>query len=59
MMWMMFVILLETDRYMVSPNGLFTSEAECIAAREYFMTTAPQPPINYEAVCIATDKVGL
>ena len=59
MMWMMFVILLETDRYMVSPNGLFTSAEECESARAVFMDTAPQPQINYEAVCIATDKMGL
>ena len=58
-MWMMFVILLETDRYMVSPNGLFTSAEECESARAVFMVTAPQPQMNYEAVCIATDKVGL
>ena len=44
---------------MVSPNGLFTSEAECLTAREYFIATAPQPQINYDALCIATDKVGL
>ena len=59
MMWMLFVILLETDRYMVSPNGLFTTQQECLTAREYFMSTAPQPQVNYEAVCIGTDKVGL
>ena len=59
MMWMMFVILLETDRYMVSPNGLFTSAEECESARKVFMATAPQPQMNYEAVCIATDKVVL
>ena len=59
MMGMLFVILLETDHYMVSPNGLFTTEAECLTAREYFIATAPQPQINYEAMCIKTDKVGL
>ena len=59
MMWMLFVILLETDSYMVSPNGLFTTQQECLTAREYFMSTAPQPQVNYEAVCIGTDKVGL
>jgi hypothetical protein len=59
MIWMLFVILLEPDRYMVSPNGLFTSAEECESARTVFMTTAPQPQINYEAMCIATDKVGL
>lgn len=58
-MWMLFVILLETDRYIVSPNGLFTTQQECLAAREYFISTAPQPKINYEAVCIQTNKVGL
>jgi hypothetical protein len=59
MMWMLFVILLETDRYFVSHNGVFTTAEECEVAKEYFMSTAPQPQINYEAVCIATDKVGL
>lgn len=59
MMWMLFVILLETDRYFVSPNGVFTTADECEVAKEYFILTAPQPKINYEAVCIATDKVGL
>lgn len=58
-MWMLFVILLETDRYIVSPNGLFTTQEECAVAREYFIATAPQPQINYEAVCIHTNKVGL
>lgn len=58
-MWMLFVILLETDRYMVSPNGLFITQQECLTAREHFIATAPQPQINYEAICIETNKVGL
>lgn len=31
---------------------------ECFEAREYFMATAPQPKINYEAICIQTDVTG-
>jgi len=31
--------------------------AECFEAREYFISTAPKPKINYEAICIQTDKM--
>jgi hypothetical protein len=34
------------------------SMGDCFAAREYFLATAPQPKINYEAVCIQTDVKG-
>ena len=56
-MWMLFVIFLEADRYMVAPQGPFTSMDDCFEAREIVMQSAPQPKINYEAVCIQTDKV--
>ena len=57
-MWVLFVILLEADRYMVAPRGIFPSMDECFAAREAVMQSAPQPKINYEAICIQTDKLG-
>ena len=57
-MWMLFLIVLEADVYLVSPQGLFTSLEGCFEAREYVMQTAPQPKINYEAVCIQTDHFG-
>ena len=58
-MWMLFVIMLEADRYYVAPQGPFPSMEVCFEARDYFMGTAPKPKINYEAVCIQTDKVGM
>jgi len=58
MMWMLFLIVLQTDSYMVSPQGPFATMEDCFKAREYVMVTAPKPKINYEAVCIQTDKVG-
>jgi hypothetical protein len=58
-MWMMFLIILEADRYMVSPQGPFRTMDQCFEARDYVLQTAPQPKINYEAVCIQTDKVGM
>lgn len=54
-MWMLFVIVLEIDRYYVAPNGLHSTMDQCFEARELFMSTAPKPKINYEAVCIQTD----
>ena len=56
---MLFVIVLEADRYFVAPRGPFESMEVCFEAREVIMNTAPQPKINYEAVCIATDKVSI
>jgi hypothetical protein len=29
----------------------------CFEARDVVMQTAPQPKINYEAICIQTDKM--
>ena len=59
MMWMLFVIVLEADRYFVSPQGPFPTMEVCFEARERILSTAPKPKINYEAVCIATDKVSI
>jgi len=54
---MLFVIVLETDRYFVAPRGPFESMEVCFEERESILNTFPKPKINYEAVCIHTDKV--
>jgi hypothetical protein len=54
-MWVLFVILLEADKYLVAPQGIYPSMTDCFEAREFVMQTAPQPKINYEAVCVQTD----
>jgi hypothetical protein len=56
-MWMLFLIVLEADRYFVSPQGPFPTMEVCFEAREIVLQTAPQPKINYEAVCVQTDKM--
>ena len=58
MMWMLFVILLETNQYFVAPRGPFESMEVCFEERERILATFPEPKINYEAVCIRTDKVS-
>ena len=54
-MWMLFVIVLETDRYFVASRGPFPTMEVCFEARESTLSNFPQPKINYEAVCIQTD----
>lgn len=56
-MWVLFVILLEADRYYVSPNGIYPTMQDCSNALEVVMQSAPQPKINYDAICIKTDKL--
>jgi len=58
MTWILFVILVEADRYYVSPNGMYPTMEDCFEARDFFMATAPQPKINYEAICVQTDQLG-
>ena len=59
MMWILFIIMLDADRYYVQPNSFYSTMAKCFEARDVFMATAPQPKINYEAVCIQTDRVQM
>lgn len=54
-MWVLFVILLEADRYYVSPQGVYPTMDVCFEAREGIINTAPQPKINYEVICVQTD----
>lgn len=58
-MWMLFVIVLEANAYFVAPKGPFTSMERCFIERDRSLATLPKPKINYEAVCIQTDKVGI
>ncbi len=54
-MWVLFVILLEADKYYVSPNGVYPTEMQCLEQLTLFMMDAPKPKINYDAICIETD----
>lgn len=54
-MWMLFIIVMQAESYMVSPHGPFRTMDDCFGAREVFMESAPKPKMNYEAVCVQTD----
>ena len=55
--WVLFVILLDADRYYVSPTGFFTTMDKCFEERSRTLATFPKPKINYEAVCVRTNKI--
>jgi len=57
-MWLLFAILIQSDGYAVYPQGPFATMDQCFEAREHFMATAPQPKMNYGAICIQTDVTG-
>ena len=59
MIWILFIIMLDSDRYYVQPNSFYSTMDKCFEARGAFMATAPKPKINYEAVCIQTDRVQM
>ena len=57
--WVLFIIILDATQYYVQPNSMYSSMDKCFEARELFMKTAPQPKINYEAVCVQTDRIQM
>ena len=57
--WILFIIILDADQYYVQPNSFYSSMDKCFEARELFIANAPQPKINYDAVCIQTDRVQM
>ena len=57
--WVLFIIMLDATQYYVQPNSVYSTMDKCFEAREVFMAAAPQPKINYEAICIQTDKLEL
>ena len=59
MTWVLFGLFLEANRYMVAPQGVYAEMNDCFEARDYFLATAPQPKINYAAVCIPSDVVEM
>ena len=55
--WVLFVLLLEAEKYYVMPQGQYLTMEDCFGAHELFMRTAPKPKINYEAICVQTNQI--
>ena len=57
--WVLFVLLLEAERYYVMPQGHYMTMEECFEAREAVMQSAPQPKMNYDAICIQPNEITM
>ena len=57
--WVLFIIILDASQYYVQPNSFYSTMDKCFESRDAFMATAPQPKMNYEAVCIQTDRMKM
>ncbi len=57
--WVLFVLLLEAEQYYVVPQGHYMTMKECFEAREVVMQSAPQPKMNYDAICIQTNEIRM
>lgn len=54
--WVLVAILIMNQETRHMPVGFYPDMDGCFEARDFFLATAPQPKINYEAVCIFTDQ---
>jgi hypothetical protein len=57
--WVLFVLFLEAERYYVMPQGHYMTMNECFEARDFFIATAPQPKMNYDAICVQTNEITM
>jgi hypothetical protein len=57
-LWLLVVIFIVDGSAYMHHGGLYGSMDECFDEWEIVMQTAPQPKINYEAICIQTDQAG-
>ena len=55
--WILFVLLLEAEKYYVMSQGQYLTMKDCFEAREIVMQSAPQPKMNYEAICVQTNQI--
>ena len=58
MAWLLFLIVVDSNVYFVAPQGMFTSMEECFTARDRSLVTLPKPKINYELICVSTNKIA-
>lgn len=59
MVWALVLIYFTETELHFRGIGVYASMAECFEAREQFMAEGPQPKINYESVCVATNRLDL
>lgn len=54
--WALVAVLIIDQQIRTMPVTLTPTKESCEQARILFLSTAPVPQINYEAVCLFTDQ---
>lgn len=57
MVWALVLIYFAETELHFRGIGVYASMSECFEARENFMAEGPQPKVNYESVCVATNRL--
>jgi len=56
MIWILFVILVNGEQYMVKPESMHPSMDSCFERREEIVTEVGKPIVNYQVICVPTDQ---
>lgn len=57
MVWALVLIYFAETELHFRGIGVYPSMDECFEAREQFMAGGPQPKLNYESVCVSTNRL--
>lgn len=56
-LWVLLGITIQPDSANLHSIGIYSSMDDCFSAREVVMTQLPKPKMDYELVCVKTNKL--
>ena len=59
MTWILFVIMINSQGYATKVDSFHEEMDKCFERRQEIVRTLGTPIINYQAICVRTDKVKM
>jgi len=59
MQWILVGLLVQASQIYVRPIALHESMDGCMAHREYVVEQIGRPIVNYQVVCVQTDRIDI
>lgn len=59
MQWILVGLLVQASQLYTKPIAVHESLDDCMAHREYVVQNIGRPIINYQVICVATDRVDI
>ena len=59
MQWILIGLLVQASQIYVKPIALHESMADCMTHREVVVEQIGRPIVNYQVVCIQTDRIDI